>query len=897
MCRALFLETSGCPEATPQQHTQSEEGMATISKIKVAEGVYYVTVHSADVSILCGCPADSVKHLMKRGLIKNREADGIHFETGPDAVLLSDMSIQNGQVANLSEFPILQMFYRQGRIVPGHPNNTGLKPVVIGSRRQLAAQMEYALRGNYGLVTEEEIVKTGVAPAAARDMMRLKLSFAFGKIRRMEEYLDLVALENKPKEIRNGVFVRRIKFNLFEISCGRHSVRVDLNLPEDARSEPPYTLGFHQIRRDYFAVLHSGGGDGWDPSHPSMASILLFQGKVYLIDAGPNILHTLSALGISVNEIAGIFHTHAHDDHFCGLPDLMRAARRIPYYATAPVRASVLKKLAALTMMDEAEFSHYFEFHDLAQGEWNDIDTLEVKPMPSPHPVETTVLFFRTLDCTGYRTYAHMADIASLTLLRGMVTTDGDAPGISREYYDAVAHSYRTPVDLKKLDIGGGMIHGDAEDFAQDKSDKIILAHTALRLTTRQKEIGSGAPFGTVDVLIPAHQDYVRSSAFHALASYFPDVTGSRLRVLLNNPVCRFNPESIIFKSGRKADCVYVLLTGQVEMIHTRKRVYRTLSSGAMLGEGTALVGRPVAETYRAASFVQALRIPKELYAMFVKSNGLYDRMVRQLDVRSFLYTNRLLGDAMSCTRQNAITAAVTLKEFPQGAFFDNPAAPGLALLKSGHVELRIGDRVVERLGPGDFLGESTVLFGMADLFTAHAISDVQLFTIPASVLGEIPVIRWKLQEAYEARLDKTVTLDDKGSPLIWLPQYGTGIESIDREHQDLFVAAQAAYSALFDPRPGEAPDALLQPLVEMTRQHFETEEELMRLHGYPALEFHAAKHQEISRALASFCGDYRAVLQNAGNDIGTFVKQWVMAHILTEDRKLGTYLKDLGAA
>jgi hypothetical protein len=51
-------------------------------------------------------------------------------------------------------------------------------------------------------------------------------------------------------------------------------------------------------------VLHSGEGDGWDPDRPAMASIIIFQGKVYLIDAGPNIRHTLNALGISVNEAA-----------------------------------------------------------------------------------------------------------------------------------------------------------------------------------------------------------------------------------------------------------------------------------------------------------------------------------------------------------------------------------------------------------------------------------------------------------------------------------------------------------------------------------------------------------------------------------------------------------------
>ena len=46
-------------------------------------------------------------------------------------------------------------------------------------------------------------------------------------------------------------------------------------------------------------------------------------------------------------KIEGIFHTHAHDDHFAGFTTLMRADHRIKYFATPLVRASVAKKLSA----------------------------------------------------------------------------------------------------------------------------------------------------------------------------------------------------------------------------------------------------------------------------------------------------------------------------------------------------------------------------------------------------------------------------------------------------------------------------------------------------------------------------------------------------------------------
>lgn len=871
--------------------------MATLTKVEVAEGIFFVTVPDVDLHILCGCPADSVKHLMKRGLIQSRELQGVHFETGPNAILLSDVHIQNGRFTNLSEFPILQMFYRQGHIIPGHPNNAGVKPVLIGSRRQVEAQMEYIFRGNYGLVTEEEIMQAGVSSSMAKEMMRLKLKFAFGKIRRMDEYLDLVVLENVRQEIRNQVFIKRVKPNVFQISHERESVRVDLNLPAHSQGLPPYSLGFQQIKRDYFSVLHSGEGDGWDINRPAMASILLFQGKVYLIDAGPNIMHSLNALGISVNEIAGIFHTHAHDDHFGGLPDIMRSDHRITYYATPLVRASVMKKLAALSMMNEDEFQHYFEFKDLVLDQWNDIDSLEVMPVFSPHPVETTVMFFRTLDRSGYRSYAHFADIASLKLLRDMITTDDNAPGISQKLYDSVAQRYLTPVDLKKLDIGGGMIHGEAEDFAEDKSVKIVLAHTALPLSPRQKEIGSGAPFGTVDVLITSHQDYLRSYAQNSLSSYFPNTSDSRLRVLLNNPVVKFNPESIIFKAGHRADCVYLLLTGQVDMIRTKKHVYSTLSSGAMLGEMTALTGKPCEETYRAANFVQALRIPIDLYCGFVKDNGLFERMVRQLDVRSFLYTSRLFGDAMSCTRQNAIAASIRSSIYPKDSSIGHNGAPLLGLIKSGAIDLLIGDRIIERLKAGDFFCESTVLFNIPCLFRAQTLADTELYEIPATVLAEIPIIRWKLLEVYEARLDMAVSLDASADPLAWQEEYSTGIEVIDKEHRKLFRDSQSLYKHLFEDNISAETDALFQSLLRTIQKHFDSEESLMRAYVYPDINAHRKNHALIIETLMALHRNHDTCDSNYKKNVRTFIKNHVMTHIFSEDRKLGAFLREHGQA
>ena len=103
--------------------------MSKISKTKISAGIFWLEVPEAKLFVLCGCPADSVKHLMKAGKIHDYEIEAdsgsgpnhhshgtITNETGPNAILLSDLSVQKGDFANLAEFPVLQMLYRQGML-------------------------------------------------------------------------------------------------------------------------------------------------------------------------------------------------------------------------------------------------------------------------------------------------------------------------------------------------------------------------------------------------------------------------------------------------------------------------------------------------------------------------------------------------------------------------------------------------------------------------------------------------------------------------------------------------------------------------------------------------------------------------------------------------------------
>lgn len=868
--------------------------MSGLRKIEVSAGIVWVEVPEADLRILCGCPADAVKHMMRRGLILPAEVAGVRCETGPNAILLSDVMVQNGAFCNLGEFPVLQMFYRQGMLLPGHPNNTGQRPLLIGRLEQLQAQLQYIYRGNYGLISTEELLEAGLDAQTASDMMRLKLKFAFGRIQHPRTLLETLTPSDAPVEIRGGVTVRRISLNVFEFVHQDQAVTVDLNLPPFEIHECPYPLGFHQIPREYFAVVHSGDGDGWDIRRPSMGAILVYQGGIYLVDAGPNLVYALTSLGIGINEVEGIFHTHCHDDHFAGLTTLIRADRRIKYFATPMVRAAVTKKLAALLSLEEEDFADYFDVRDLVMGEWNDVEGLEVRPIFSPHPVETTPFVFRVLAEGGYCSYAHFADIISLKILNKMVTDDPAEPGIAQEWVERIIADYAQPANVKKVDIGGGLIHGAAEDFAEDRSGKIILSHTALKLTDAQKRIGSGASFGTVDVLVRAYRDFTRRSAYLHLASYFPSVSDTHLQILLNSPMVSFNPETILIKEGARSDAIYLLLTGQVEMLSSESQFRSQLSAGALLGELSGLHGLPSMETYRATSYVQALRLSCDFYMEFVKRHDLFADISRLMEIREFLQRTWLFSEVVSTGTLNRIANDMRPRAFTATevlAIGDRH----VALVRSGQVARMSGGQVLEYLEPGDFFGEETAVFETPRLTQAVATRDTELYTVPASTLSNIPGVRWKLFETFHRRTRACSTLEgDEMSDLVWREEYSVNIQRIDNHHRRLFDMSNRLIEAIRQGRGAAEMAEALDFLMGYAIYHFSEEEALLARYGYSEQAGHALKHKRLLTQVRDL-EERLAVGTMSADEVRTFLQDWIVTHILMEDRRYATFINEKG--
>ncbi|MFH2114635.1 MAG: cyclic nucleotide-binding protein, partial [Spirochaetota bacterium] len=178
-----------------------------MTRIDIAPGVSVVEVPEAGLTVLCGCPENVVKLLIKAEVIHNTVSGCVNYETGPNVVLLSDVPVQNGMFCNLAEFPVLQMLYLQGKAVPGHPGNDGSRPMLVGLREEVVAQAEYIYIGNYGLVDIQDLLEAGLDRETAQERLRMKLGFAFGSIKQTRELLELKIVEKYAFELRNEVFL------------------------------------------------------------------------------------------------------------------------------------------------------------------------------------------------------------------------------------------------------------------------------------------------------------------------------------------------------------------------------------------------------------------------------------------------------------------------------------------------------------------------------------------------------------------------------------------------------------------------------------------------------------------------------------------------------------------
>ncbi len=126
---------------------------------------------------------------------------------------------------------------------------------------------------------------------------------------------------------------------------------------------------------------------------------------------------------------------------------------------------------------------------------------------------------------------------------------------------------------------------------------------------------------------------------------------------------------------------------------------------------------------------------------------------------------------------------------------------------------------------------------------------------------------------------------------LVWHSAYESGHDVIDTQHRALFGHANTLVAALFAGRPADEVAGLINTLVQAVRRHFDDEEAILGVSGFPGLAEHVAIHRGlINRALDMVHGFHAGTL--GVGDLFQFLAQDIVArHMLGADREFFPFI------
>ena len=132
--------------------------------------------------------------------------------------------------------------------------------------------------------------------------------------------------------------------------------------------------------------------------------------------------------------------------------------------------------------------------------------------------------------------------------------------------------------------------------------------------------------------------------------------------------------------------------------------------------------------------------------------------------------------------------------------------------------------------------------------------------------------------------------------------EYLTEIRIIDEQHHQiaslLDELCQIVIESHIENRLDHRISNLLADIIETTRHHFNTEQELMQRYKYAEIRNHCEEHAELFKEIISIqkcCESGDMVLSY--RILRHLIDEWFLKHISDMDKDLGLYLLSKGAA
>ena len=133
--------------------------------------------------------------------------------------------------------------------------------------------------------------------------------------------------------------------------------------------------------------------------------------------------------------------------------------------------------------------------------------------------------------------------------------------------------------------------------------------------------------------------------------------------------------------------------------------------------------------------------------------------------------------------------------------------------------------------------------------------------------------------------------MSTKPEIIAWDKRYEIGHELIDSQHKIFLMLLNKLAATIAYGYTKEHMFRVINELKKYTEFHFISEENVMYDNGYPETKSHQHIHSEILFEF-SVLAEHIAQGYAEPEDLLTFLKKWLIDHILYEDSKIAQYVK-----
>jgi len=124
-----------------------------------------------------------------------------------------------------------------------------------------------------------------------------------------------------------------------------------------------------------------------------------------------------------------------------------------------------------------------------------------------------------------------------------------------------------------------------------------------------------------------------------------------------------------------------------------------------------------------------------------------------------------------------------------------------------------------------------------------------------------------------------------------WKRRYSVGVKDLDEQHQAIMDGLNQLHEEMLNGHRNDSVAPLVGNLVTLAGTHFATEEKLMESAGFPGLQEHRAKHQQLSQKVKEFLARHDMGDKAAYSQFLYYVREWMTRHKETDDQQYAPWL------